>query len=100
MFEGFIHWLEGHLMPCFYKKTFGIECPGCGMQRSLIELLHGNFVESFHLYPALLPTLIMFLFLFAHLVFKFRKGAQILQNMFIFTVAVIVISYIYKIINH
>ena len=43
---GIIDWLQKHMIPCFSKKYLGIECPGCGLQRSFIALLKGNIVES------------------------------------------------------
>lgn len=70
---------------------------GCGMQRSFIELLKGNFVESFMYYPALLPIIIMLLFLPIHLVFKLKKGAQWLKYIFVFNISVVIISYLIKI---
>lgn len=76
-----IEWLESHMQSCFYKKYFGIECPGCGMQRSLIQLLRGNFMESLKLFPALIPTIALIVFLILHLVFKFKHGANILKNL-------------------
>ena len=91
-----IEWLERNMMSCFYKKNFGLECPGCGMQRALVELLKGNFIESLMLYPALLPTIGMFLFLILHLIFKFEKGGTYLKYFFIFTVSIILINFIYK----
>jgi hypothetical protein len=76
---------------------FGVECPGCGMQRALIELLKGNFMESLELYPALLPMVLLFSTLIVHLVFKLKYGAEILKYLFLFTVLIIVVSYIVKI---
>lgn len=46
------------MLQCSWKETFGIECPGCGAQRSVVELIHGNLWESLHLFPALIPLLI------------------------------------------
>ena len=46
-----IDWLEHHLFPCFFKSHFGMECPGCGMQRSLISLLKGNIVDAITFQP-------------------------------------------------
>jgi len=94
--DSIIEWLESNMASCFYKKNFGIDCPGCGMQRAFVELLKGNFVESFILYPALIPTIGMFLFLILHLIFKFEKGGVYLKYFFIFTVSIIVINFIYK----
>jgi len=92
----FVKWLEYHQMPCFYKKYLGIDCPGCGMQSAFIELLKGNFIESIKLYPALIPTIIMFIFLIIHLIFKIKSGAKILKYWFIFTSLIIIINFIYK----
>jgi len=97
MLDKLIHWLESHQQACFYKKHFGVECPGCGMQRSFIELLKGNFYESFVLYPALIPTIILIVYLVLHILFKFKNGANILKNLFIINTAIVVLSYLYKI---
>ncbi len=93
-----IEWLEHHQFPCIYQKVLGIPCPGCGLQRSFIELLKGNFVESFHLYPPLLPVLFLFVFLGLHLMFKFRYGALYLKIFAMFTGALMVCNYIITII--
>ena len=31
---------------CMTKRIANIDCPGCGGQRALHQLLHGNFVEA------------------------------------------------------
>lgn len=99
MLDKIIEWLEFHMGTCFYKKYFGVECPGCGMQRSFIELLKGNFHESFVLFPALLPTIFLVVFLFLHIIFKFKSGANILKITFIINTSIVVLSYIYKILT-
>ena len=96
MWQDLINWLEGSMGQCFYHEHFGIECPGCGMQRSFIELLKGEFVESFLLYPALLPTIFMFVYVLLHIIFKFKNGARIIIISFIFTMVLIVINYVIK----
>ena len=96
MLEKIINWLELHQQACFYKKYFGVECPGCGMQRSFIELLKGDFVESFILFPALIPTISLIFYLMAHLISKFKNGANILIILFIINTTIVVLSYIYK----
>lgn len=42
-------------MPCAYREFFGMDCPFCGGQRSVLLLLQGRFRESFLLFPALVP---------------------------------------------
>ena len=49
--------LEKYMFPCLSKTLFGIECLGCGFQRSFLLLLEGDFIGSFKMYPALLTTL-------------------------------------------
>ena len=99
MFDKIITWLESHQQACFYKKFLGVECPGCGMQRSFIELLKGNFIESLILFPALIPTMILIIFLVLHLIFKFRNGANTLKILFIINTSLVVLSYIYKLLT-
>jgi len=95
-----IDWLENNLLACPYKKYLGMDCFGCGMQRSFIALLKGNLVESFFLYPALIPMILMFLFLIVHLIFKFKNGGTWLMYMFIFIVSIVVIGFFGKLIVH
>ena len=66
-------------MPCFYKKFLGMECPGCGMQRAFIELLKGDFIDSIKTFPALIPMMVMMVYLGLHLKYKFKKGAFYLE---------------------
>lgn len=99
MWKKIIDYLEQHQMACAYKKYLGIECPGCGMQRSFIELLKGNIIDSIILYPALLPTIFMFIYLMIFLKFRMKNGAVILRNLFIADAIIIIGYYIFKQIN-
>lgn len=99
MFENIINWLESHQQACFYKKFLGVECPGCGMQRSFVELLKFNLVDSFILFPALIPTLVLVSYLVLHLVFKYKNGANILKILFIINTTIVVLGYIYKLLT-
>lgn len=95
-YYSFIQWLEEHQSACMYKKLLGIECPGCGMQRSLIALLKGNLWQSLQLFPALIPLLLMFVFLILHLKFQFKNGARILIFWFVINTVIIIVSYMLK----
>ena len=88
------------MLPCPYKKYFGLDCFGCGMQRSLVELLKGNILESLYLYPALIPMILLFLFLIVHLIFKFKNGGTWLKYQFIFVVVIVVVNFIAKLADH
>lgn len=94
-----VEWLEKHQSPCLYKKFLGIECPGCGLQTSFIHLLKGEITDSFLAFPALIPMMVMILYLIVFLIFKFKNGPLLLKILFIFTTSVIAIGYIIKIIS-
>ena len=100
MLQKTISWLESHLGTCSFKEHVGLECPGCGIQRSLIALLKGEVLESILLFPALLPLVAMFAFLGIHLVFKLKHGALVLKIFYIANIFLILSGYIYKIIIH
>ncbi len=92
---GFISFLEDHLLACQWK-SLGVECTGCGLQRSLIHLLKGEFAEAFYMYPPVYTLLLMFTFLLLHLKFDFAKGHKILFWLFVLNVCIIIINYILK----
>lgn len=94
-----INWLERHMLPCPVKQTIGMDCPGCGMQRAIIDLLRGEFVNSFIAYPPLMPIIIMLIFLVLHLKFDFKHGALILKIAFIVNAIIISLNYILKLIH-
>jgi len=98
MFQNLISWLESHTGTCRFHEETGLLCPGCGLQRSVIALLKGDLIESFLLFPPLLPLLAMFSFLAVHLIFKLRHGAMVLKIMYIANVAIILINFIIKLI--
>jgi hypothetical protein len=94
-----VHWLDDHLLPCAYKQLFGIDCPFCGSQRALIELLKGNVIGSIKLYPALIPTLILIASVFLQLILKSKQGWKHIRFMLKADFALIMISYILKLLN-
>ncbi|MBN1118748.1 MAG: DUF2752 domain-containing protein [Bacteroidales bacterium] len=94
-----LEYYEDHMISCVYKKVFGFECPWCGMQRSFYYLLKGELIESIKTFPALIPMLLMLIFLIFHLIFKIKNGHKILLYMFYLTSGLIIINYLIKIIN-
>jgi hypothetical protein len=98
--EIFIEWLKRHMLTCPSKHFFHMDCPGCGLQRSIISLLTGDLTTSLHLYPATIPILFCLIFTALHLKFKFKYGAAIIKIAFAFTALIIVSFYVYKIFTH
>ncbi len=49
--------IESNLLPCLSKAYLGFDCPGCGLQRSALRLLQGDFAGAFVLYPPIYSLL-------------------------------------------
>lgn len=77
----------------------GLDCPGCGMQRSFVALLEGDFVESFILYPPLLPVIITLVLLIRQVLFRRGQEAILVKYAYLSTAGVIVINYVVKLIH-
>lgn len=95
--EGFFHWLKHHLLTCPFKASTGLDCPGCGIQRSVLALMQGDIISSFKLYPATIPIISLLIFAVIHLKFDLKNGAFIIKMLYIAIALIIVINYFYKI---
>lgn len=89
-------WLEKHQMACSVKSHLGIECPGCGTQRSLIALFRGDILASIQQHPGVILFIITLLIVAVQIIFKFKNGGTVAMWFFIGTVAVTMINYILK----
>jgi len=90
---GFISFLEENMLSCQWKNM-GMECTGCGFQRSVIFILKGDFVNAFLTYPAIYTLFLMLFFLGLHLKFNYVKGHLILRWLFIINVIIILTNYL------
>ena len=43
--------LESVRAVCIYRLTLGLPCPGCGLTRATVHLLHGDLATSLRLHP-------------------------------------------------
>lgn len=84
------------MLPCLNKQLFGIDCPGCGLQRSFMLLCKGDFAGAFHLYPAIYTLVPLCGFLLITFFYPFKNDGKIKIGLAILNVLVIVISYIVK----
>ena len=87
---------EKYMLPCLNKKLFGVDCPGCGMQRSLAHVAKGEFTEAFYMYPAVYTLLILAVFALLNWKYKFKFGRKIILTLAGINVLIIIISYIIK----
>ena len=95
-FLSIINWLEQHQLPCIIKKLTGVDCPGCGFQRSAIALMKGNVLESFRLYPALMPIILFFAFLVVKKRTPLKNSTNSIKIGLCIIFITILVSYIFK----
>ena len=88
--------LEKYMLPCINKKIFGIDCLGCGMQRSISLLFKGEFLEAFYMYPAIYPLMLLLIFLGFNTFVKFKYDWHIKASLIVTSVLTIIIGYVIK----
>ncbi|WP_345193173.1 DUF2752 domain-containing protein [Algibacter agarivorans] len=87
------------MLPCLNKKLFGVECMGCGLQRSVSLIFQGEFIEAFYIYPAIYSLIALFIFISINIFFKFKHSNKVIGILAILSVSTIIISYLIKLIN-
>mgnify|MGYP006143921053 FL=1 len=87
------------MIPCSWKEHFGIECMTCGFQRSFIYLIKGELLDSFLLFPALMPLLLTIVVLVSHLFFRFKNGALAITGLFALSAVLILINFSIRLIS-
>ena len=87
------------MLECSWKSHFGVECFGCGFQRSFVLLMEGNFWESIVLFPATIPILLLFVYTGAHLIFKYKNGARNIIILFSTSAALMLGNFIWSLIQ-
>ncbi|CAM3596342.1 DUF2752 domain-containing protein [Zobellia roscoffensis] len=88
--------LEDYMLPCLNKKLFGIDCPGCGLQRSIVLFLKGDFSAAFDMYPAIFTLIPLVLFAITSQFIRFRFDSTIKVTLGILSGSIILVNYILK----
>jgi hypothetical protein len=88
--------IEDYMLPCLSKKLFGIDCLGCGIQRSLVLLFEGKFQEAFYMYPAIYTMLLFFFFIGLQMIQKSKNYHKLIVTLGILTALIMIVSYFYK----
>jgi len=87
---------EEYMLPCLNKKFFGIECMGCGIQRSISLILQGDFVAAFHMYPAIYTLALLIGFALLNSFKNYKFASKIIITLAVINVIIIVGNFILK----
>lgn len=88
--------MEDYMVPCMNKSIFGIDCMGCGMQRSILLLSDGEFIKAFEMFPALYTTILFFIVVVLHFLDRSRNYLKLLIVLAVLNSLVLLIAYAYK----
>lgn len=88
------------MLPCLTKLFFGIPCPGCGGQRAVLFLIHGDFANAFFIYPAIYPLLIWAGLLLANLFFTVKNYGKLISIFSVLSVSAIIVNYGFELFYH
>jgi hypothetical protein len=88
--------LEDYMLPCVNKIVFGIDCMGCGLQRSVVLIFKGEFISAFLMYPAIYFILLLLSVASINIVVKIKKFNKIITILAVLTVGSIITNFIIK----
>ncbi|MGC6430575.1 MAG: DUF2752 domain-containing protein [Jejuia sp.] len=89
--------LEEYMLPCLNKKLFGIECMGCGLQRSLSLILHGEFIAAFKMYPAIYTLVLLAAVVITNTIKPFKQGYKLIVILGVLSTLIMITSFFLKI---
>jgi hypothetical protein len=84
------------MLPCLNKKLFGFDCMGCGMQRSIALIFHGDFVAALYMYPAIYTLILLFGTIAVNTFKNFKNANKIILILSVINAVIIVSSFITK----
>lgn len=87
---------EDYMLPCLNKKLFGFDCMGCGMQRSVSLIVHGDFVDAFYMYPAIYTLILLFGFILINYFKNYKFANKIIITLAILNAVIIIGNFILK----
>lgn len=88
--------LDDYMLPCLNKKFFGFECMGCGFQRSLSLIIHGEFTAAFYMYPAIYTLLLLFIIITINFYKNFKHANTIIFILAILNAIIIITNFLIK----
>ena len=87
---------EDYMLPCLNKTMFGLDCMGCGMQRSIALILNGDFMAAFYMYPAIYSLIALLGVIFINYFRNFKHAYNIIIILAGLNVILILGNFIFK----
>lgn len=88
--------LDNYMLPCLNKSLFGFECPGCGLQRSVVMLIKGDFIGALHMYPAIYTLIPLGVVFIANRFVDYKYQNTLTITLSVLSVTLILTNYIFK----
>ncbi|MFL0099416.1 DUF2752 domain-containing protein [Tenacibaculum maritimum] len=88
--------IEEYMLPCLNKRLLGISCMGCGFQRAVALLIHGQFIEAFKMYPAIYTLIVLITFILLNLKYKFKNAPKIIRILSLLSLLLIIGNFFLK----
>ncbi|RNC90302.1 MAG: DUF2752 domain-containing protein [Allomuricauda sp.] len=88
--------LQDYMIPCATKQILGFDCPGCGLQRSALLLLKGDFIGAFYMHPAIYPITLALLFVLFEFFVKTKYNMKIRMYILISIGLTMIVNYLVK----
>ena len=88
--------IEDLMLPCLNKKIFGFDCMGCGMQRSILLIFKGEFINAFKMYPAIYTLITLIIIIILNYFKKIKYGYKIIVSLALINFIIILSNFIIK----
>lgn len=88
--------MEKYMLPCMFKEFLGVDCIGCGIQRSINLILQGEFEKAFYMFPAIYTTFLFFITIGLFVVDKKHNYSKLIISLAIINAIIMIVSYVYK----
>ncbi len=88
--------LDQYMLPCLNKKLFGLECAGCGLQRSLALIFQGEFMAALKMYPAIYTLILLAIVVGINTFKPFKLGYTFVVVLAILNGIIMISNFIFK----
>jgi len=91
--EKIADWLINNALQCPFKKEWGVECAGCGIQRSIALLLKGDITGSIVQHPPLVLFIATIILSIIYIISRNKTALKLLPWAYTASFAGIIINF-------